>query len=58
MTKFIRYLKPYWYFALLAPIMMALEVISELRLPILMKEIVNVGIGQNQSALIWQNGFK
>ncbi len=58
MTKFIRYLKPYWYFALLAPIMMALEVISELRLPILMKEIVNVGIGQNQSALIWQNGLQ
>ena len=28
MTKFIRYLKPYWYFALLAPSMMALEVIQ------------------------------
>lgn len=58
MTKFIRYLKPYWYFALLAPSMMALEVITELRLPLLMKEIVNKGIGQNQSELIRQNGLE
>lgn len=44
MKKLFRYLKPYRFFAIVSPLMMALEVTCDLLLPYLMSFIVNYGI--------------
>ena len=44
MKRMFSYLKPYWLFAAIAPVMMAIEVIADLLLPYLMSFIVNYGI--------------
>lgn len=44
MKRMFAYLKPYWLFAAIAPVMMAIEVIADLLLPYLMSFIVNYGI--------------
>ncbi len=46
--KLIKYLKPYWYIALLTPLTMIGEVLVDLMLPDLMSKIVDDGVlGQN-----------
>ena len=42
--KVLRYLKPYWVFALLCPLAMILEVSMDLLQPTLMSDIVDNGI--------------
>lgn len=42
--KVLRYLKPYWFFALLCPLTMILEVSMDLLQPTLMSDIVDNGI--------------
>ena len=42
--KIFKYLKPYWFFALMAPLTMIGEVVMDLIQPKLMAEIVNVGL--------------
>lgn len=42
--KVLRYLKPYWFFALLCPLAMILEVSMDLLQPTLMSDIVDNGI--------------
>lgn len=44
MRKLAKYLKPYWFLALLSPIMMIGEVFADLCLPYLMSFIVNYGV--------------
>ena len=44
MMKVLRYLKPYWLFALLCPLAMILEVSMDLLQPTLMSDIVDNGI--------------
>lgn len=44
MKKIIKYLKPYWFIALLAPIFMGVEVVFELLQPKLMQRIVDNGV--------------
>ena len=44
MKKLFRYLRPYRFFAIVSPLMMALEVTCDLLLPYLMSFIVNYGI--------------
>lgn len=41
--KLARYLKPYWMFALISPLMMMAEVAADLCLPYLMSFIVDYG---------------
>ncbi len=49
--KVLRYLKPYWYLALLSPLAMILEVSMDLLQPQLMSDIVNNGIlGDGEAA--------
>lgn len=43
-ARLMRYLLPYWFFALLSPIVMAGEVIFDLQQPRLMSEIVDNGV--------------
>ena len=48
MSKVLKYLKKYWYFAVLSPLFMILEVSMDLVQPSLMSRIVDDGIvGQN-----------
>ena len=44
MKKMFSYLKPYWFLAIISPIMMMAEVAADLALPNFMKYIVNYGI--------------
>lgn len=44
MKKMLKYIKPYWYFALLAPLFMVGEVIADLFQPDFMSRIVDNGI--------------
>ena len=44
MKKLIKYLKPYTFFALISPLMMACEVAADLLLPYLTSFIINYGI--------------
>ncbi len=48
--KVLRYLKPYWLFALLCPLAMILEVSMDLLQPTLMSDIVDNGILGNAAA--------
>ena len=45
--KIFKYLKPYWYLALLAPLFMIGEVIFDLFQPKLMEEIIDKGVLSN-----------
>lgn len=47
LIKLLRYLKPYKKWAVLAPLLIILEVIIDLLLPTIMANIVNNGIGNN-----------
>lgn len=44
MKKMFAYLKPYWFLAIVSPLMMMAEVAADLSLPNFMKYIVNYGI--------------
>ena len=48
--KVLKYLKPYWLFALLCPLAMILEVSMDLLQPTLMSDIVDNGIFGDASA--------
>ena len=51
--KLISYLKPYWYFAILAPLFMVGEVVCDLLQPTLMSRIVDDGVlGDNMDIII------
>lgn len=52
MKLLFTYLKPYKKFVLLAPILMMIEVGSEILMPKLMTKIINVGIANNNFAYI------
>ena len=41
MKKLIRYMKPYWGYAIVSPLMMMAEVLADLCLPFLMSFIVD-----------------
>ncbi len=53
MRKLSKYLKPHILFVILAPLCMILEVISELILPRIMSEIVDVGIVNEDTVYIF-----
>ena len=56
MTKVLKYLKKYWYFALLTPLFMVLEVSMDLVQPSLMSRIVDEGIVAGDIQLILNLG--
>ncbi len=55
--KLAKYLKPYWLFALLAPLTMVGEVAIDLLQPKLMSKIVNEGVIGHDMALILTTGL-
>lgn len=58
MLKIFKYLKPYWKVAVLAPLLMFIEVITDLMQPTLLATIVDKGIAVGDTQLIFQTGLK
>jgi ATP-binding cassette subfamily B multidrug efflux pump len=54
LTKFLR---PYWQWAVLAPLMMVLEVAMDLMQPRLIQRIVDEGIAQSDMSVVTGTGF-
>ena len=57
MGKVLKYLKKYWFIALMSPLFMAGEVWVDLKLPQLMKIIVNEGVAGMNMEIILHNGI-
>lgn len=57
MLKLFRYLRPHWAAALLAPLLMLLEVAMDLLQPILMASIIDKGVMQNDISHIRDTGL-
>lgn len=57
MLKLFRYLRPHWTAALLAPLLMLLEVAMDLLQPMLMASIIDRGVMQNDTAHILSTGL-
>ena len=55
--KLIRYLKPYWHWAVLAPLLMGLEVAMDLMQPRLIQRIVDQGIARLDLNVIVNTGL-
>lgn len=55
--KIFRYLKPYWKWAALAPLLMMLEVAMDLMQPSLIEKIVDQGIGQLNMQVVTHTGL-
>lgn len=55
--KLIKYMKPYWFFALMTPLTMIGEVFIDLMLPTLMSEIVDNGVLGHNFELIVRTGL-
>jgi len=58
LNKVLGYLKKYWYFAVLSPLFMILEVSMDLVQPSLMSKIVDDGITQGNISLIVELGIQ
>ena len=56
-SRLIRYLKPYWLFALLSPLVMAGEVVFDLMQPRLMSSIVDSGVLSGNMNVILKTGL-
>ena len=57
MDVVLKYLKPYKNLAILAPIMMLLEVAAELSMPKIMTYLIEKGVGEGNIGLISKIGF-
>ncbi len=57
MLKSLKYLKKYWYFALLAPFFMIFEVLMDAMLPSFMEKMIDYGIMSNNLSNIEKYGF-
>lgn len=57
MKKLLVYLKPYWKVALLAPLLMVIEVICDLSQPALLARIVDQGIVKGNIPIILRTGL-
>ena len=55
--KLISFLKPYWYFALLAPLFMIGEVVCDLMQPTLMSNIVDKGVLGGDMGVLLRTGL-
>ena len=57
MKVVLYYLKPYKKLAILAPILMLLEVAAELSMPKIMTFLINQGVGTGNTTLITETGI-
>jgi len=57
LLKLFRYLRPHWAAAVLAPLLMLLEVAMDLLQPVFMARIIDEGVMQNDTTRILQTGL-
>ncbi len=57
MKKLFRFLKPYWFFAVISPLMMMGEVFADLMQPKLMSAIVDNGLETGDMGYVIRNGI-
>ena len=57
MRKLLKYLKPYWLYVILAPLLMIVEVGSELLMPKIMSYIVDIGVANHDFSYIISRGI-
>jgi ATP-binding cassette, subfamily B, multidrug efflux pump len=57
MVKILKYLKPHWKFALMAPLLMLLEVVCDLAQPTLMARIVDEGVIRGDLTVVLKTGL-
>lgn len=57
MKKLLKYLRPYWKSALLAPALMLIEVVTDLLQPTLMASIIDNGVNRGDTAFIIRTGL-
>jgi ATP-binding cassette subfamily B protein len=57
MRKLLKYLKPYMLYVVLSPLLMIIEVTSELMIPKIMSNIVDIGIANNDNTYILTRGL-
>ncbi|MBN1979572.1 MAG: ABC transporter ATP-binding protein [Anaerolineae bacterium] len=57
LSKLFKYLKPYWFSAILAPLLMVLEVAMDLMQPRMIQRIVDEGISQLNLDVVIQTGL-
>ena len=55
--KVLKFLKPYWHWALLAPLLMMLEVAMDLLQPRMIQRIIDEGIAQGNMPLVINTGL-
>ena len=58
MKRILGYVKKYWYTALLAPLLMVVEVLMDMLLPMQMQQLVDIAIPSNNINFILIIGFK
>jgi len=56
-VRVLKYLKPYWFYAVLCSLCMVGEVICDLYLPMHMATIIDVGIKENNLSVIYEHGL-
>ena len=58
MKKLFKFIRPYWWAALLAPLMMLMEVAADLIQPRLMASIIDVGVANRDLAYVYATGAR
>ena len=56
MKRLIRFLKPYRLQVFLGPVFKLIEAIFELIVPLVMADMIDVGVARGDTAYIWQRG--
>lgn len=57
MRKLARFLRPYWHWAVLAPLLMLIETATDLMQPRLIQRIVDVGLAQRDMTIVVNTGL-
>lgn len=57
MKKLLHYIKPYRFFAILAPVLMCIEVMMDLLQPTIMQKMIDTGIANQDNGYVIKLGF-
>ncbi len=58
LRRLLHFVPPYTKYAILSPILMIIEVMTDVYIPLLMRDIINVGIAQKDVSLVVTLGLK
>ena len=57
MKRYGKYIKPYWPFFLVGPLLMLTEVVGEVLMPSMMADIINTGVPDGNTGFIVRQGL-